>query len=438
MSQQLSTNTFGTAKFIVSNSAALGTHTTIQSAIDDAVAGETVFIRPKTDVTAYSENLTLKAGVNLSAYLCDALTPNVTISGKASFTEAGTVSISGIRLASNGAEFLSVTGSAASIVNLTNCFLTTAFDPGITFSSSHAGASININYCIGDISASAKKYFSHSSAGSLNFNYSVITDSGASTTASTCSSGNIVFRSSSINFPITTSSTGVITGNFTSFNTSSLNTTALTCGGSAGNIIASEFTCGTASSISIGGTLTLINCIIASSNTNAITGEGTLNYSGIFFSSTSSKINTTTQTGGLIQGGVTQAPSVGFIGERLTSAVTNVATTSTTAKTITFISLTAGIWDVSAIATSVATGGTAIMTVQQVNISTTDNTIVGNIGDAVFQTNTVAAGASVLSGCVPSFRVVVTSTTIYYLVVVNIYTSTTCPTSGRISATRVG
>ena len=110
----LSTNNYGPAKFIVDASAANGTHTTIAAALTSASSGDTIFIRPGT----YTENLTLKAGVNLCAFDCDDLTPNVTISGKATFTAAGTVTISGIRLQTNSDFLLAVTGSAASIVHL--------------------------------------------------------------------------------------------------------------------------------------------------------------------------------------------------------------------------------------------------------------------------------------------------------------------------------
>src|SRR6185503_17737268 len=120
MAQQvISTGTFTTAKWIVSSDITQGTHTTIAAALTSASSGDTIFIRPGT----YTENLTLKAGVALCAYVCDAFEPNVIISGTCTFTAAGTVSISGIRLQTNNAALLAVTGSAASIVFLNLCFL---------------------------------------------------------------------------------------------------------------------------------------------------------------------------------------------------------------------------------------------------------------------------------------------------------------------------
>lgn len=431
----LSTNNYGPAKLIVATSAgsgvANGTHATLASAMADAVSGDTIFLRD-----SVTENVTLTAGVNITAWQGGTLnTP--TINGTLSMTTAGTCNINGIRLASSGAEFLSVTGSAASIVNLNDCYLTTAFDPGITFSSSSPSATISINYCQGDITASAKKYFAHSSAGILNFNFCFITNSGSSTTASTVSAGNIALRSTEIFFPITTSSTGIITANRTSFNCGLINSTAVTSSGGVSTITSSEFGGGSSSALSVGGTLVLTQSTISSSNTNAITGAGTLSYAGLFFSGSSYKINTTTQVGGTIQGGVFQAPSVGFIGERIENTATSVSMTSTVAKTITSIALTPGIWDISGIATTIATGGTTLATVLVVNISTTDNTIVGTAGIQSFQTNN-ATGQAITSGSVPAYRVTLTANATYYLVCNVFYSSTTAPTTGRLSATRVG
>lgn len=321
MTQQLSTNTFGCAKWIVSSDATQGTHTTIAAALTSASSGDTIFIRPGT----YTENLTLKAGVNLVAYDADPLTPNVTISGTCSFTAAGTVSISGIRLASNGAEFLSVTGSAASIVNLTNCYLTTAFDPGITFSTSSSSAAINMFYCQGKISASAKKYFAHSSAGTLNIEYCELTNTGASTTASTCSAGTTVIIYSNIYYPVTSSGTASLIIGHCLFNCVAINTTCVTFGGSGTQ--ASRFVnygSGSASSISVGGTLNTEYCDFTSTNTNPVVGAGTIQFSTLSFSDSGRGFTTTTKASqDLIVGRLTSPTQPSFMAT-LTNATSNV------------------------------------------------------------------------------------------------------------------
>jgi hypothetical protein len=72
----------------------------------------------------------------------------------------------------------------------------------------------------------------------------------------------------------------------------------------------------------------------------------------------------------------------------------------------------------------------------QVGIGTTNNTLTGNLGSDYMQLT--QGTLTVPSLTVAVVRATLTATTTYYLIVVNIYTSTTCPTYGRITATRVG
>lgn len=295
MAQQiLSTNTFTTAKWIVSATSSDGTHTTIAAALTSASSGDTIFIRPGT----YTENLTLKVGVNLTAFVCDAFTPNVTIVGTCTLTTAGTVSISGIRLQTNSAALLAVTGSAASIVNLTECFLNCSNNTGITFSSSSGSSQINITNCNSNLGTTGIGLFAHSASGSMVISGLQGLNTGASLTASTCSAGVLDIKNSQINFPITYSLTGTGAQDRSSFDNAATNTTCMTQTGT-GTIGA--FCCryfsGTASAISIGSgcTFNAVDLSISSTNTNAITGAGTLNYAGLTFVSTSSTVNVTTQ-----------------------------------------------------------------------------------------------------------------------------------------------
>lgn len=287
------TNNFGVAQLIVDAIPGRGTHTTIANALATAVSGQTIFIRPGT----YTENPALVAGVNLCAFDCDAYTPNVTINGQCTFSSAGTVSISGIRLQTNSATFLSVTGSAASIVNLENCYLNCSNNSGITFSSSSASANINILYCSGNLGTTGINLFANTSAGAMEIRYSKFTNTGSSTTASTSSSGVLNCFYSFFTFPFTTSSTSAGQFYWCDWDSSSLNTRVFTIGGST--IQSFEwcvFSSGSASAVSIGSSVaTLIFCNIVSSNTNAITGLGTLTYGNLTFGGTSSGVNTSTQ-----------------------------------------------------------------------------------------------------------------------------------------------
>lgn len=304
----LSTNNYGPAKFIVDSSAANGTHTTIASALTSASSGDTIFIRPGT----YTENITLKAGVNIVAFLADAFTPNVTIVGTCTLTTAGTVSISGIRLQTNSAALISVTGTAASILKLYDCYLNCTNSTGITFSSSDSSANLQLVACRADIGTTGISLFSHSSSGNLRIDRCIVLNSGGTSTASTVSAGSLNAAYSSLNFPITVSNAATATLNYCDQDTSVQNVTCFTSSDTSSlSGYASQFKSGTASAISIAGTGSFYSCLISSANTNAITGAGTLNYCGTNFTNTSRVINTTTQVG--LDSG-TWTPGVSFGG----------------------------------------------------------------------------------------------------------------------------
>jgi len=273
-----------------------GTYQTITAALTAASSGNNIFIRPGT----YTENLTLKAGVNLIGFTGDGNTPQVTIIGNATATFAGTCTISNIRLQTNAAAFLTVSGSSATIVNLTDCFLNVANATAISYSSSSSSSRINVSQCRGNIGTTGIAMFSKTSAGILYFRYCDITNTGNSVTASTSSAGSVDFTYSYIAFATTTSSTSATNANHCYF-AMPTNLTALTVGGSGNGLhIHSYYSSGTSSAISISSSLTLHGCVVASSNTNAITGAGSISYSGVTYTS-SSGLNVTTKdldTGG--------------------------------------------------------------------------------------------------------------------------------------------
>lgn len=292
MAQQISTNTFGCAKWVVSSDATQGTHTTIAGALTSASSGDTIFLRPGT----YTENITLKAGVNIAAYVCDAFTPNVTIVGTSTMTTAGSVSISGIRLQTNSAALLAVTGTLASIVNLDNCFLNCTNNTGITYSSSSASSAININNCKGDLGTTGIGLFTATSSGTLTIIKSTFSNSGGSSTASSISSGILNTYWCQYTNPITMTSTAAGTWEWCDFMTSAQNATTLNLNGGSIGVKFCNIGSGSASGVSIASSAaTMEFCNIASTNTNAITGAGSLSYAGLCFDSTSSTVNVTTQ-----------------------------------------------------------------------------------------------------------------------------------------------
>lgn len=415
-----------------------GDFTTLAAALTAAVSGQTIFIRPGT----YTENPTLKSGVNLCAFNCDALTPNVTIVGNCTATFAGTASLSGLRLQTNSAALLTVSGSAATIINLNNCFLNATNNTGITFSSSSTSGKINITNCNGDLGTTGIAIYTMSSLGFLNIISSNFTNTGSSVTASsmTGSGGVVNLYFSSFFSAFSTASASAMYLDKCYVQCSPINTTAFSFSGTGtSSIRETNIESGSASAITIASSslLNLFQSVISSSNTNCITGAGSLNYSDIVFSGSSTVINTTTQTGGTLIGGKFQAPSAGFIGERISSGlVTSVSIANSTIVNLTSIVLTPGNWDISLIIEfSGMTTGTYILT----GISPNSASLTGvNQGDngAEFPFLSQASAAQTL--VIPSYRVSITANTTYYAVGNAVYTAGTGTMSGRLSAVRVG
>lgn len=273
-------------KFIVGDTSNGANYSTIAAAITAASAGDTIYIQARS--TAYTENLTLKAGVNLTAFVCDAMTPNVKIVGKLSFSSAGTVSISGIWLETNSDNFLEITGSAASIVNLSGCYLNCANATGIVFSSSSASAILRIVNCLGDIATTGISLFSHSSAGAMLIVYSRFLNSGNSTTASTCSGGNVTLRFTSLRHTITTSSTCVFLSEFCQHVTADISTVAITHGGVNSSALRHTYVeSGTAIALTLSTQLNIQGCVINCGNANVVTGTGTAQFTAVHLTNSS-------------------------------------------------------------------------------------------------------------------------------------------------------
>lgn len=288
MAQQLSTNTFGCAKWIVDPTLSNGTHSTIQAAINSASSGDTVFIRPGT----YTEDITLKAGVNVTAYNCDSYTPNVTILGNVTASYNGTVSISGINLRTNGAACLTVSGSSSSTLNLINCAVNANNATAISVNA----ASFAVNFLTCNFSnASNNLIFAITTTTGVDFrNCTIVSGTGASTIAA----GAVNFFNSKCQiFSVTTSSTGTFNAYNSFFDNSTANQTVFTTAGTGSSqIFNSTLYSGTASAVSVGSgtTLNIITSNINSSNTNPITGLGTVNLAPTVFSNTGFGINTST------------------------------------------------------------------------------------------------------------------------------------------------
>lgn len=270
-----------------------GTFSTIAAALTAAVSGQTIFIR----AGSYTENLTLKAGVNITAFTGDDNQSNVIITGKATASFSGVCSISNVELITNSDFVLSLTGANSTAVILRNCFLNATNNSLLNSSGSDATSGITMLNCGGNLATTGIKII-NSSNGLHTWYVTTFINSGGSTTASTISAGTLFLRECQIGAPMTTSGTGVLANDYTVFDTSTQNATCLTIGGGSSQSFHCRYSSGSASAISISATLTSSADTITSSNAATIAGAGTLVYNAIAFYSvgTTSAATTTTQT----------------------------------------------------------------------------------------------------------------------------------------------
>jgi hypothetical protein len=431
----LNINPMTTARWIVDPLGFNGTHTTLGAAMASARAGDTIIIVAGS--TTLSESVVLKAGVDIVGMTGDGNTGNVIIRGNLAFSAAGTVTISNIQLETNSGFFLTVSGTLASIVNLQGCYLNCLNNTGISFTATNTSAQIVMNDCSGNLATTGIAYHSSSSTGNIAYEYCQFSNTGGSTTVTSNSAGISDYFYCNFSSPIGTTSTGGIGILFSNIDSSSQNTIALTANGTGSSVSRySSFASGSASAITIGtgASLNIVQSNIGSSNTSAITGIGTIGSQLISFTGSSSAIST-----GLTQNSQTPLPgyvgpattAVGMLGERIASTAT-VTTASTTTANVTSISLTAGIWDVSmALIVQASTAATVL----QGAISSSTGSFAGSVlGDSQLYSQ---GNATFLSLSIPAVRVVLSATTLYYLVAAATYT-VTASTIGRISAVRVG
>ncbi len=295
-----SINKFGVDGLVVDSNPANGSHTTLAAALAVATAGQTVFLR-----TSVTEDVTIPPGVNIAGWT--GASANVSsIIGTVTMTAAGTSTISGVKLQTNGAAAIAVTGSAASILNIVNCYLNFTNNTGITFSTSNAAATINFINCFGDLGTTGIGIYTSSSAGGISFYSLSMTNSGGSTTASTNSAGTVGFTNLAIFSPLSVSSAANLTIDGGFINTAAQNATCITSSGTSSVAIhlALAVNSGSASALSIGTGTTLTSdgaLEVTSSNTNAITGAGTIRYGVITYTGSSSLNNTTTITPFVLQ-----------------------------------------------------------------------------------------------------------------------------------------
>jgi hypothetical protein len=289
MAQHVSTNTFGTAKWIVDPSLVSGTHSTIAGAIASASAGDSIFIRPGT----YTENLTLKSEVNFFASdFFGGSGTSTKIIGK--IIDNGVTcnnTFTNISFQTNSDFVFSLTGSASSVItSLCNFDFTNH-----TGNSVSTGSTLECITCNFDLATTGIGY--HTASGSIIYSNCGFSNSGNSTTIST-STGKLDIVFCVVRAPISVSgASGLLNINDSIFDLSVINQTCVTVGASSTAYINyTQFVPIVATGLIIDGTANMAYCIVNSYVTNAISGSGTLNYNDITFTGSSHTIAVTTTT----------------------------------------------------------------------------------------------------------------------------------------------
>ena len=328
-----------TAKFIVGDTANGANYSTIAAALTEASSGDTIFIQTGT----YTENLTLKGGVFLTAFTPDGYsdtptsTQNVKIIGKMTMTVAGCAKIANIQCQTNGDFILSVTGSNTSEVQFQNCYINCTNNTGV--SSTATNGEIRFLNCSGNLGTTGISFFAISGGINLSImGYGRWANTGSSQTPCTWSAGTLIISNCEFYSYLTSSGTASGFLIYNVFFNAGGSTTVLTHGSTLG-VASSMYNCtvtsGTASAISVGAgaSMILYDSIIGSSNTNAITGAGAISYGGLIFQSgLSSNINVTTQT--VVKEGPSRTIGSTNTGATNTLTVTNTSNTASSAAAI--------------------------------------------------------------------------------------------------------
>lgn len=309
------------ARYVVDPTTDRGTHTTIQGAIDDATAGDTIFVRPGT----YTENLTMKA-VNLSCYGGTGLSDSVKILGKITMSTAGTCILEGFTIETNSDNAIVNSGSAATEMRFTKCYIIASDTTAISYTNSNAASLLRFTECFFDVQTTGISLHTMTSPGNLTYERSESINTGSTTTASTNSAGTVGGNYFLSQIPFSCSSSGVLGLNYCFFDTSAINTTAVTTAGTGtSTILYARLDTGSATALTIGSgtTVDLFFCSIQSTNASGIGGAGTLNYGGVDFSDGAINISTTTVNGHIFRPGVTASqnqPAFSFLaGSNFTS-----------------------------------------------------------------------------------------------------------------------
>jgi hypothetical protein len=278
------TSGFRTYKWIVSATPGFGTHTTIQSAITAATSGDTILVRDG----LYVENFSIKSGISLVAASTD-----VTIQGKALYTDAGIATVSGFTLTNNADYVVEMTGANNSQLFIESCYFDQT-NAGM-FHQANSNASSAMWVLTGFMSQVANhNLFDFSGAGVLYLAGLNSTGPTVTTPSTISGSGIMDCYYCALSAPITISGTGNLVMKFTT-NLPGIDANAFVFGGTgAGPNQLDHCYLGGQIVINNPNGMTLTQISQVSSQTNVITGTGLANLGMITFFGSGTGVNTST------------------------------------------------------------------------------------------------------------------------------------------------
>jgi len=284
-------NNFGQpGKWYVHPTAGLGTHTTIAAALASASSGDTIYLAPFT----FAESPT----ININVQICSIGSYESISAAQAKIGGTVTISSGGSSSVFSNVQFVNTStlitySSAGGGCVFNNC--TFSANGSLIFNNSGTGTSWFFNNCV-FAGTGAYQLFSISGTAIFNFTncYTAVVTGGPAT-PSTISGGSVNFDFCSMNTYITSSGNSSVT--IQNCNISTITTIPLIIGGTGTNVLTNSYIAsGTAAAVSVGtgATLTISNLTINSTNTNPITGAGTVDINIVEFTNTGTGINTTT------------------------------------------------------------------------------------------------------------------------------------------------
>lgn len=298
-----SANGISPVKFVVNQTPGLGTHTTIQSAITAANSNGysgVILIMPG----SYVENVNMSQSVSLCGWAGDTnldyvdtygYNGSVIINGLLTLNGPGySQSICNVTLLDAGSGVILFSGSSSQEATLLNCLIKPTLSPtAITISNSQASSRILFKGCTFRGNSGTMIAQSNSTC---HFEQCQWMNSAPTNTTVSISAGTMNVFDSIMNVQFSVTGTGSLNVYDSQLNFLGNNQTPLTLGGSGTQQIYNSYIGGgTSSAISISTTATVDNCVINSSNTNAITGAGTINYARLSYAGSSITNNVTTQ-----------------------------------------------------------------------------------------------------------------------------------------------